>query len=495
MSLNKIKASSTWTLCLILLLAGGSVMAGVSVSHPGNSSDGTFVSQPNPNARGGNVTNQNTATDYADLASAVAAASAGDTLVVNASFSEGTVNIDKNLTITGSGQTISAAVSTGNSGDARAWFLVDSGVSLTVSNLNFDGSGQEIYQAFRHKGTGSFTNCNFSNISFDSGGGTSTGFAIASFDDGASASLMVTGCEFSGYGKVGVLAFGDTTVTVDDCTFTGSGATTGSNVSYGVEAGGGAQVTVTNSIFVNNTDTEGTAQSAGVLGSTTFDPGTDITLTSNWFQDNYNGVLTPDPDGTAITGTFNSFIDNGDLGGDRGTPGTGYGVNVGDNTVSFENNWWGCNAGPNNAGCDGTNGSDVDYTPWLVLTPMIADDFVVFGTPTTVYATLNYNNEGVDVSGSGNVIDGLPVSFNANGLGSITPNPSETEDGMAVAEFATSPYKQTGMIDMTQANQTVSIGVTTVVTVVPTLGEYGMMAFVGLLAVAGMVMMRRNRTA
>ena len=36
-------------------------------------------------------------------------------------------------------------------------------------------------------------------------------------------------------------------------------------------------------------------------------------------------------------------------------------------TPNLENNWWGCNAGPGNAGCGLVTGSGADFNPWIKL--------------------------------------------------------------------------------------------------------------------------------
>lgn len=59
---------------------------------------------------------------------------------------------------------------------------------------------------------------------------------------------------------------------------------------------------------------------------------------------------------TGVWLSGNAFVGNG----------TGV-VNQGANPVNAFNNWWGCNGGPNQAGCDGTSGP-VSATPWLVAT-------------------------------------------------------------------------------------------------------------------------------
>jgi len=60
-------------------------------------------------------------------------------------------------------------------------------------------------------------------------------------------------------------------------------------------------------------------------------------------------------DATSLTVSHNNIVGN-----------TVYGVsNLGTGTLNAENNWWGCNAGPGNPGCDSVSGN-VDFTPWLV---------------------------------------------------------------------------------------------------------------------------------
>ena len=482
MSLNEIRASKGWMLCLAAMLTLGSAFAqNATPSRPGNSADQAFAGVTLTGARGGPVLNQNTGMSYPSIQDAVNAATAGDTLVVQSNIVEGQVNFDKNLTLTsGGGVTVSAGVDTGDTGDNRGWFLVDSGVSLTVSNLAFDGTGQAIYQAFRHKGTGSFTNCSFSNIFFPSGGGTEAGFAIVSFDDGASASLSVSDSDFSEYGKVGVFAFGDTTVTVSNNTFTGRGADM-DNVNYGVEAGGGADVTVDNSVFTDHTATEGPAGSAGILSSTSFGAGTSLDADSNWFTSNTSGILTPTGDGSTVAANFNTFFGNGN------------GMSMG-SSANAENNWWGCNGGPGAGTCDGIVGTGtVDADPWLVLTVTSDDASLIFGETTTIYADLTFNSDGIDTSASGTVIDGLTATFDGGGIGTVSPMSSTTVNGVATTIFSPLAFNTDGFVCATVSAMTACTPMEVAVATIPTLGEWGMIAFVAMLAVAGVVFMRRAR--
>ena len=75
-----------------------------------------------------------------------------------------------------------------------------------------------------------------------------------------------------------------------------------------------------------------------------------------------------------------------------------------DEVVDAENNWWGCNEGPNEDGCDTTIApADVDADPWLVL-DIEADPAVILtgGATSKITASLLTN------TGSGPVADDFP---------------------------------------------------------------------------------------
>jgi hypothetical protein len=294
------------------------------------------------------------------------------------------IHVTKDLTIRGaSPDTIKALGDTGSSDDARGWFLVDAGVVLDVENLIFDGDGYLIFQAFRHKGSGSFTNCGFTDIKFNESGPNYSGLAIAAFGDGP---VDVSGCTFDGIGRIGVLYFGSgiSGSAYSNNVYTGKGD--GDWLDYGVELGAGAVATISNSTI---TDCRGVASSdgstsAGILATTYWGAGTTGTVTSTTVTANTTGIFVgyDGTDTTAFTANYNSITGNTSAGLTSTAP-----------LVDAVNNWWGDGAGPQdlfgskeagNPPChdpdpnpaldvsnldgfgDAVSDGNVDYCPWLL---------------------------------------------------------------------------------------------------------------------------------
>ncbi|HEY5596202.1 MAG TPA: lamin tail domain-containing protein [Candidatus Bipolaricaulota bacterium] len=67
------------------------------------------------------------------------------------------------------------------------------------------------------------------------------------------------------------------------------------------------------------------------------------------------------------------------------------------NTVNAKNNWWGCNAGPNQPGCDLTSGA-VDASAWLIATLEVVPQRLEAFEVATLTLGLNHDNEGANVS-------------------------------------------------------------------------------------------------
>ncbi len=260
----------------------------------------------------------------------------GHTIEITDDINEGIVDIDKDLTIQGgSVHTVYATTDTGSSGDARGWFVVDSGVALDVEDLNFDGNGHLIYQGFRHKGEGSFTNCGFNDIKYNE----STAYQGTAIATAGSGPVDFDGCTFTDIGRVGVGFYTSaaTGSVLTDCQYTGKGV--GDWLDYFVEVNGGAQATVDGCTI---TECRGVATSDG-SDSAAFNvtewlgAGSTATITCSLITDNSIGIGVGfgSSDGSTVIANNNNICGN-DIGIDS----------VSTVTVDAENNWWGSAFGP-----------------------------------------------------------------------------------------------------------------------------------------------------
>ena len=468
--------------------------AQVSPTHPGASADGAFAHRRGAqNNIGGAVLNLNTGTAFPSIQAAIDAASPGHTLEIQvAEIEEGQVLIDKDITLQGEASrgsdpsVVKLNVDTGSSGDDRAWFLVSLGVTLHVQDLVFDGNGHLVWQAFRHRGTGSFVNCSFRDIQFNASGPNFAGTAIAAFDFGGN--LEVLNCSFQQIGRVGVLLFGaGTTGLIQNCHYAGKGA--GSFLDYGFETGGGAS-----SQLVNNrvSDCRGQAPdnstSAGVLVSTFFGTGTQAAINGNALIDNTTGIAVGlGADSSAVTAAFNRIF---------GNTSAGLSTSSSANLIA-ENNWWGCNDGPDAMGCDGIQNdggsSPIDHDPWLLLT-LDAPTTLVRLEDQPVSAMLTINSDDVDTLGSGQVLDGIDIAFDGGLIGTVIPDTAPTQNGVASVTFVAETIGD-GMVTAQLDNQstTASVSVIRPPVFVPTLGEMGSVVFMAVLFFAGVILTRKHR--
>jgi CSLREA domain-containing protein len=111
------------------------------------------------------------------------------------------------------------------------------------------------------------------------------------------------------------------------------------------------------------------------------------------------------------------------------------GLNNVDGTVKAENNWWGCNAGPGNTGCDAVTGT-ADYDPWIVLAVSASPNTITPGGTSTVTADMSDNSAAMDTTGLGLLPD-MPVDWSAT---EGTMNPTS---GTIMSDTATSTFTST----------------------------------------------------
>lgn len=283
----------------------------------------------------------------------------GTVYVAAGTYVEGPrIDILGDVSIVGAGAgatTMQPAGSTGSSGDDRAWFLVGPDITLNLSGITFDGTGESIHQAFRWKGKGSVTDSNFLNIIYS----TYLGFGLVPFGG----PVDVIGCSFENIGRVGVLYFGSGVAgsTYSGNTYIGKGAVDG--LDYGVELGGGAVVTIQYSDIRGNTAVASSdgSTSAGILVTDYYGPGTAATIMFNTLANNTTGIAVGylATDASSVVARYNSLFGN-----EWGIASTGP-------LIDAALNWWGDVDGPSGEGTGAGDqvSSNVIFSPWLGIDP------------------------------------------------------------------------------------------------------------------------------
>jgi hypothetical protein len=291
--------------------------------HPGAVLN--FTTQPGPVFID---TNKNGVLDsgessFLTIQSAINAAASGQTIhVTPGTYTEiGQIIISKNLSIVGANNAttiIKPAQDTGNSGDARGWFLVNSGISFTLKNVTLDGAGYKIWQAIRSHGPSDIENNIIKNILYDPS--TSyEGVGIVVYD-GFNSNILNN--ILGNIGREGIFVYGTgTQALVKGNTYSGKG--TGNWLDYGIEVGSGGQATIEEN---NISNCKGIASvdgstSAGVIGTTFYGSGTSIKLINNQIHDNSYGVGLGygETDSTSVTQFDTNIFNNNTYDFDNGT--------------------------------------------------------------------------------------------------------------------------------------------------------------------------------
>ena len=110
------------------------------------------------------------------------------------------------------------------------------------------------------------------------------------------------------------------------------------------------------------------------------------------------------------------------------------GLNNVDGVVTAENNWWGCNAGPGNLGCDGVLGA-ADFDPWIVVGTSASTNSISAGGSSIISADMTTNSDSDPLgNASPNVVPNMPVDWSATD-GSMTPDPGTITLGTASSTY------------------------------------------------------------
>lgn len=293
-------------------------------------------------------------TKFATIQGGIDAVAAGGTVNVAAGehIEVGQIVIDKNLTIVGADKAttiIKPAQDTGGSGDARGWFLVNSGIEFNLSNVTLDGQGKLIYQAIRSLGTGTINNNIITNMKYTSD--SYMGYGVVMMGG----NMTISNNTLSNIGRVGIMPYGSgvTAGVVSGNTYIGKGD--GDNLDYGIEVGGGAKVTISGNtisgIGVSSTDWS----NAAIMitdAYPTVAPAS-VFITNNTLSNNYQGIAVGHgaSDGVIVVAEYNDL---------SGTP---YAITTTSDLVNLVDgspNWWGQATGP----AEGQIIGNVGYSPW-----------------------------------------------------------------------------------------------------------------------------------
>jgi len=223
-------------------------------------------------------------------------------------------------------------------------------------------------------------------------------------------------------------------ITITNSTFSSNTASGAGGAIYFL-ANGTGNMSVTGSTFSSNK-----AEIFGGGIGVTLDPGITFTVSGSTFTGNTvtdaagtGGGIFAETFGT-VTVSNSRFVGNVAPNG-----GTGASIEA-SSTGTLTDNWWGCNAGPGNSGCDSVfagGGGTATFNPWLKLSLTANPTQIGTGGTSTLTADLTHDSDG---NGGFSVPNGTPVKFSTDGtLGSVSPT-STTTGPPASAGQATSTY-------------------------------------------------------
>ena len=300
----------------------------------------------------------------------------------------------------------------------------------------------------------------------------------------ASSNLIVSGNTVQGNGAHGIDARFTTTsmVTIDSNDVIDNGdvgiATSAnfnltvtnnevsSNQGHGIDASFNTTPTVA---FEDNVITENDGSGVETAASDT------LTIAGN--EISKNGIHGLDASFfTPTTGTIaeNTFVDNAMFGVKVSGPmdvhynrfiGHAEAVSNSGATVHAQNNFWGCNEGPNTlAGCDTVDGN-VDFDPWLVLNADASPDTIAVGESSTLTADVTMNSDAVDTSAGGHIQDETLITFATDDAGlasaaAVIEKPTTSGIASATLEATAGPMVASVLVSLDSATVDLQITIT-----------------------------------
>ncbi len=172
-----------------------------------------------------------------------------------------------------------------------------------------------------------------------------------------------------------------------------------------------------------------------------------------------DGLLPPDKAATKFTGPL--YMSKAVLSFNR-IAGNAVGVRSDDAEVAAEDNWWGCNEGPNTVDCDTAESSGsygfLDTDTWIELGLSAVPDVVQIGATSAATAVFASNAEAKNGVETSPVPDGTPVTFAATG-GVMEPTDIGTTSGTAASTYTAGSVIGDYSVSATVDSETVSAAV------------------------------------
>jgi hypothetical protein len=353
---------------------------------------------------------------------------------------------------------------------------VSSTLTVTGSRFLLNG-GSGVYASNSTVNTAMFT------------GGAASGNGVDGINVAVSGLLVLENNEVSSNGASGVYAANSTATSVEvtDNTVLGNGYD-------GVKVAASGTLTVETNTLENNAAAglfagSSTVGNATLYGNSIGDNGFDganvavsgtLNATGNLIYDNAAAGLY-----AGATATASGVVAENGIAGNTGTglvlngggvtvhhnhiAGNGAGVEIaGAGLLGAEDNWWGCNEGPGQPGCDTTTGS-VDADPWLVLDLTVDPDTVAPGGTSTLTGRVIMNSDGLDASAGGHLPNILEITFSTNsGLLAGIAVDKPLIDGVATALFTASSSPGTVPVGAALDNASVVFQITVTEAASPT---------------------------
>ena len=246
--------------------------------------------------------------------------------------------------------------------------------------------------------------------------------------------LLTDNLNFNPVGTTNFLAGGPgaaSTVNLNGLAITG-------NTGRGLKVEGGTNVQTLNATGVNVTGTSGTLGLEFVGGFAT------ANVLSSTFTGFGTGIALVDSSSQVVNANFNRIISS-----------TTAIDNPNNQTPNLENNWWGCNAGPGNAGCGAVTGTGADFNPWIVLLGTASPNPITPGATSTVSADMTQNSAVVTPVGT---LPNIPVAYSATN-GSMLPTADTIIAGADSSQF-TSANSNNAVATITVDSQGVNVPIT-----------------------------------